>query len=115
MQPAHVKSKEYSYQHGSKEKLGILLVNLGSPQAPTASAVRRYLAEFLWDPRVVEFPRLPWWLVLHGIILRLRPRRSARAYKKIWSLDGSPLVATSKLQAQAIEKKYRTGFAAMYW
>jgi ferrochelatase len=105
-----VKTKEYTYQHGSKEKLGILLVNLGSPDAPTPSAVRRYLAEFLWDPRVVEFPRLPWWLILHGIILRLRPRRSARAYKKVWGLDGSPLIATSKLQAQAIEKKIQERF-----
>lgn len=105
-----VKTKEYTYQHGSKEKLGILLVNLGSPDAPTASAVRRYLAEFLWDPRVVEFPRLPWWLILHGIILRLRPRRSARAYKKVWGMDGSPLIATSKLQAQAIEKKIQERF-----
>ena len=105
-----VKTKEYTYQHGSKEKLGILMVNLGSPDAPTPSAVRRYLAEFLWDPRVVEFPRLPWWLILHGIILRLRPRRSARAYKKVWSMEGSPLIATSKLQAQAIEKKIQERF-----
>ncbi len=105
-----MKKQEYVYQHGSKEKLGILLVNLGSPDAPTASAVRRYLAEFLWDPRVVEFPRLLWWLVLHGIILRLRPRRSAHAYKKVWSMEGSPLVATSKLQAQAIEKKIQERF-----
>jgi ferrochelatase len=105
-----VKTKEYTYQHGSKEKLGILLVNLGSPDAPTPSAVRRYLAEFLWDPRVVEFPRLPWWLILHGIILRLRPRRSARAYKKVWGMDGSPLIATAKLQAQAIEKKIQERF-----
>lgn len=105
-----VKNKEYSFQHGAKEKLGILLVNLGSPDAPTASAVRRYLAEFLWDPRVVEFPRLPWWLILHGIILRIRPRRSARAYQKVWSMDGSPLIATSKLQAQAIEKTIQERF-----
>jgi ferrochelatase len=105
-----VKTKQYNYQHGSKEKLGILMVNLGSPDAPTPSAVRHYLAEFLWDPRVVEFPRLPWWLILHGIILRLRPRRSARAYKKVWSMEGSPLIATSKLQAQAIEKKIQERF-----
>ena len=105
-----MKNQDFSYQHGSKEKLGILLVNLGSPDEPTTSAVRRYLAEFLWDPRVVEAPRLLWWLVLHGIILRLRPKRSARAYKRVWSLDGSPLIATSKLQAQAIEKKIQERF-----
>ncbi|UCB55267.1 MAG: ferrochelatase [Thiotrichales bacterium] len=104
------KNSEYVYQHGSKEKLGILLVNLGSPDAPTPSAVRRYLAEFLWDPRVVEVPRLLWWLILHGVILRIRPRRSAKAYKKVWSLEGSPLIATSKLQAQAIEKKIQDRF-----
>ncbi len=105
-----MKQNSYTYQHGSKEKLGILLVNLGSPDAPTASAVRRYLAEFLSDPRVVEFPRLPWWLILHGIILRIRPRRSARAYKKIWGLDGSPLIAICKRQAQAVEKKIQERF-----
>ncbi len=105
-----VKQKSYSYQHGSKEKLGILLVNLGSPDAPTPSAVRRYLAEFLWDPRVIEFPRMMWWLVLHGIILRLRPRMAAKAYKKVWGTDGSPLIAISKRQAQAIEKKIQDKF-----
>lgn len=105
-----MKDSEYSYQHGSKEKLGILLVNLGSPEAPTPSAVRRYLAEFLWDHRVVDLPRPLWWLILHGIILRVRPRRSAKAYKKVWSIDGSPLIATSKLQAQAIEKKIQKKF-----
>jgi ferrochelatase len=106
-----VKDSDYTYQHGSQEKLGILLVNLGSPDAPTPSALRRYLAEFLWDSRVVEAPRWLWWLVLHGIILRFRPRRSARAYKKVWTDQGSPLVAISRLQTQAIElalqKKFR--------
>jgi ferrochelatase len=80
--------------------LGVLLVNLGTPDAPTPRAVRRYLAEFLWDRRVVELPRLPWWLVLHGIILRLRPARSARLYRRIWTPEGSPLlVITRKLAA----------------
>ena len=72
-------TQSYSYQHGSQEKLGILLVNLGSPDAPTPSALRRYLGEFLWDPRVVEVARPIWWLVLHGIILRLRPANSRLA------------------------------------
>jgi protoporphyrin/coproporphyrin ferrochelatase len=102
--------KVESYQHGAKEKLGILLVNLGSPDKPTPSALRRYLAEFLWDPRVVEAPRWLWWLALHGIILRLRPRRSARAYARVWSDQGSPLIATSKLQARAIEKQLQKRF-----
>ncbi len=102
--------KAEHYQHGSKEKLGILLVNLGSPDQPTTSAVRRYLAEFLWDPRVVEFPRLPWWLVLHGIILRLRPARTARKYAKVWSDQGSPLVATTLLQTRAVELQLHKRF-----
>ncbi len=102
--------KAEHYQHGSKEKLGILLVNLGSPEKPTASALRRYLGEFLWDPRVVELSRPLWWLILHGVILRIRPRRSARAYAKVWTDQGSPLVATSKLQTRAIEQHLHKRF-----
>ena len=68
----------------------ILLLNLGTPDAPTAPAVKRYLAEFLGDPRVVELPRLLWLPILHGIILRTRPFRSARKYRKIWTERGSP-------------------------
>ncbi|MCP4043743.1 MAG: ferrochelatase [Gammaproteobacteria bacterium] len=84
--------------------MGVLLANLGSPAAPTAAAVRRYLAEFLWDPRVVETPRWLWWLVLHGVILRTRPRRSARLYQRIWTEQGSPLLDFSRRQALALEK-----------
>lgn len=105
-----MKYSKYPHQHGAQEKLGILLVNLGSPAAPTASALRRYLGEFLWDPRVVEKPRWLWWLVLHGIILRIRPRRSARSYKKVWTDQGSPLIAISRLQTQAIEKALQKKF-----
>ena len=93
-----------TYQHGSAEKLGILLVNLGSPDAPKAPEVRRYLAEFLWDHRVVDTPRWLWWPILHGIILRLRPAHAAKAYQKIWTDQGSPLVATTRLQMYAIDK-----------
>ena len=84
-----------SYEHGLAEALGIVLVNLGTPDAPTPPAVRRYLAEFLRDPRVVEISRPLWWLMLHGVILRVRPARSARAYRKIWTDDGSPLLTHS--------------------
>ncbi len=70
---------------------GILLVNLGTPEAPTPTALRRYLGEFLWDPRVVEIPRPIWWLILHLFVLSIRPRRSAKAYRKIWTERGSPL------------------------
>ena len=69
----------------------VLLVNLGTPTAPTASAVRPYLAEFLGDPRVIDYPRWLWWLILHGVILRVRPKRSAHAYARIWDERGSPL------------------------
>jgi len=101
---------DYNYQHGSKEKLGILLVNLGSPDAPTPAALRRYLAEFLWDPRVVETPRWLWWFALHGVILRLRPRKAAKSYKKVWTDQGSPLVAISRLQTQAVEQTLQKKF-----
>lgn len=72
-------------------KKGVLIVNLGSPSAPTISAVRRYLKEFLWDPRVVNLPRFIWWIILHFLVLPFRPRKSLRAYKKIWQKQGSPL------------------------
>jgi protoporphyrin/coproporphyrin ferrochelatase len=97
-----------NYVHGSKERLGILLVNLGSPDAPTEKAVRKYLAEFLWDPRVVETPRPLWWLILNGFILRTRPRHSAALYKKIWTDEGSPLISISRLQAQKVEQKLQS-------
>ena len=97
-------SGEQDYRHDSTESLGVLLVNLGSPDAPTTKAVRRYLAEFLWDPRVVEIPRLPWWLILHGVVLRLRPRRSAHAYRRVWTDEGSPLLVISRGQAHALQQ-----------
>lgn len=97
-----------NYTHGTKERLGILLVNLGSPDAPTTKAVRKYLAEFLWDPRVIEMSRPLWWLILHGFILRFRPRRSAALYRQVWTEEGSPLISISKLQAQKLEQKLQT-------
>ena len=98
---------EPGFEHDSLERLGVLLVNLGTPDAPTAGAVRRYLAEFLWDPRVVEAPRWLWWLVLHGVILRLRPRRSAAAYRQVWTDQGSPLLIHSQRQADALEAELK--------
>jgi ferrochelatase len=82
--------------------LGILMINLGTPGAPTAAAVRRYLAEFLSDPRVVAIPKLLWQIILHGIVLRVRPKRKAEDYKRIWTEDGSPLLAISKRQQAAM-------------
>ena len=83
-------------------KTGILLVALGTPEAPTASAVRRYLAEFLSDPRVIEIPRFAWWPILHGVVLRVRPRASARRYATIWTPEGSPLRVHSEKQARLL-------------
>jgi len=84
-------------------KTGILLTNLGSPSAPTPSAVRRYLAEFLWDERIVDVVRPLWWLILHGIILRTRPPKTAALYQKIWTNDGAPLVVISQKQKHALQ------------
>lgn len=84
---------------------GVLLVNLGTPDAPTAPALRRYLAEFLADGRVIEIPKIIWMLILHGIILRVRPKKSAAKYQSIWTEDGSPLLAISQRQAAAIQQQ----------
>jgi ferrochelatase len=81
----------------------ILLLNLGTPDAPTAPAVKRYLAEFLGDPRVVELPRLLWLPILHGIILRTRPAKSAAKYASIWTDEGSPLKVHTERQAQLLQ------------
>jgi ferrochelatase len=93
------------YEHGLPESLGVLLVNLGTPDDPTPAAVRRYLRQLLSDRRVVEFPRLPWLAVLHGYILRTRPAVSAKAYKKIWTQQGSPLLLHSMGIADAVQEK----------
>jgi ferrochelatase len=86
----------HDFEHGTPFRTGVLLVNLGTPSDPSVASVRRFLAEFLADPRVIEAPRLAWWLALHGFILRTRPRRSARAYRKIWTREGSPLMVESR-------------------
>ncbi|MGH7774359.1 MAG: ferrochelatase, partial [Candidatus Binatia bacterium] len=88
--------------------LGVLLINLGTPEEPTPQAVRSYLGEMLSDPRVVELPRLLWWPILHGFILRLRPRRVAPAYRSIWTDEGSPLLVVTKRQAIALETSLRS-------
>lgn len=87
--------------------LGVLLVNLGTPDEPTTPAVRRYLAEFLSDPRIVAIPRFLWMIILHGIVLRVRPKRSAKAYRSIWTDAGSPLLAISKKQRDALQTALR--------
>lgn len=94
---------EPSYTHGQAPRTAILLCNLGTPDAPTAPALRRYLAEFLGDHRVVEIPKPIWWLILHGIILRVRPAKSAAKYASIWTPDGSPLKVWTDKQAQGLQ------------
>lgn len=80
-----------------------MLVNLGTPDEPTPAAVRRYLAEFLWDKRVVDAPRWLWWLILNGIILRFRPKRVAKLYASVWQKDGSPLMHYTRSLAEKLE------------
>ncbi|MHB8745381.1 MAG: ferrochelatase [Gammaproteobacteria bacterium] len=91
------------YAHGTTACTGVLLSNLGTPDAPTPPALRRYLAEFLSDPRVIETPRWLWWPILHGVILRIRPRRAAHAYGTVWTEQGSPLLAISQRQTRALQ------------
>lgn len=94
---------EPPFTHGQPPRTAVLLCNLGTPDAPTPAAVRRYLAEFLGDPRVVEIPRLLWLLILHGIILRFRPAKSARKYQSIWTPAGSPLKVWTEKQAKLLQ------------
>jgi ferrochelatase len=94
---------EPPHTHGTATRTAILLVNLGTPDAPTASALRRYLAQFLWDQRVVEIPRAVWWLILHGVILRFRPAKSTAKYASIWTTEGSPLLVWTQRQAKLLQ------------
>jgi ferrochelatase len=91
-----------AYRHGQASSVGVLLTNLGTPDAPTPAALRRYLGEFLGDPRVVEIPRLVWWPILHGIILRTRPAKSAKKYATVWMPEGSPLAVWTERQARLL-------------
>jgi len=103
-----IKTKKYiganTFSHQEKDKIGVLITNLGTPEAPTTKAVRSYLTEFLHDPRIVEIPRLLWLLILHGFILRVRPKRSAKAYKSVWGNKGSPLMFHTQDQCTALSK-----------
>jgi ferrochelatase len=95
---------EPHYQHGEAPKTAVLLVNLGTPDEPTTPALRRYLAEFLSDPRVVEIPRLVWWPILHGIILNTRPAKSAAKYATVWMEGGSPLAVWTRRQSEGVAR-----------
>lgn len=95
------------YEHGQQDALGVLVVNLGTPEAPTTGAVRRYLRQFLSDPRVIEYPRLLWWPILNLVILAIRPPKSAHAYRQIWTDEGSPLLVHSQHIATAMQGELR--------
>jgi len=101
-----------TYQHDQHLSTGILITNLGTPDEPTPTALRRYLGEFLWDPRITEMPRWLWWLILHGIILRIRPATSAKKYASIWTENGSPLLHISQVQAEKLQTRLQEHFAA---
>ena len=101
---------ENGYIHASPECIGVLLVNLGTPDKPTPSALRRYLAEFLSDPRVVEIPRLIWLPILYGLILTRRPKKSAALYQSVWQEQGSPLMIHSLQQQAALQKEMAIRF-----
>lgn len=107
-QPSHYNgpadnAPERNVQAGAARETGVLLVNLGTPEAPTPRALRRYLAQFLGDRRVIDYPRWLWWPILYGVILRVRPRRSAHAYARIWTEAGSPLRVLSEALTAALE------------
>jgi ferrochelatase len=92
-----------NFDHDQPPRVGILLTNLGTPSAPEKRPLRAYLKEFLSDPRVVEFPRLLWWFVLNGVILNIRPARSAASYRSVWTDRGSPLLFHTQDQAEALQ------------
>lgn len=85
--------------------VGVLIVNLGTPDAPTPAAVKRYLGEFLSDPRVIEIPQIVWQPILRGIILNTRPKKSAKAYAKVWLDEGSPLAVITRRQAEGLQER----------
>lgn len=104
------RGQDKTFHERHKPTVGVLLTNLGTPAAPTAEALRPYLKEFLSDPRVIELPKWKWWPILHGIILRVRPKKSAKLYASVWTEQGSPLMSisleqTAKLNAY-FERKY---------
>lgn len=102
---------ETNFSHGQAEKIGVLVANLGTPDDCDKKSVRRYLKQFLSDPRVVEAPRWLWWLFLNVILLNTRPKRTAKAYQSIWQENGSPLFNISKKQAEKLQQTLNTSHA----
>jgi ferrochelatase len=102
------------FTHAQSDKIGVLISNLGTPEAPTKQALKPYLKQFLSDPRVVEVPKLIWWCILNLIILNFRPKRSAEAYATVWTEDGSPLLTHTKNQAEALQAKFEAHAPGKY-
>lgn len=103
-------SNQRKEDNNPTRKIGVLLTNLGSPAEPTTTAVRNYLREFLSDPRVVEIPRVIWMLILHGIVLRFRPKKSAKLYQSVWTEQGAPLLVISQAQQQKVATQIQQQF-----
>jgi protoporphyrin/coproporphyrin ferrochelatase len=103
---------EVDFRHGEIPAVGVLLTNLGTPDAPTPAALRRYLREFLSDPRVIELPRWKWWPILNLFVLTTRPRASAKLYHEVWTDEGSPLLVITRKQAAAVEGLLRERIAS---
>jgi protoporphyrin/coproporphyrin ferrochelatase len=100
------------FQHTEVPAVGVLLANLGTPDAPDSPALRRYLREFLLDPRVIEMNRFLWWTILHLFVLTTRPAKSAALYRKVWTAEGSPLLVISRRQAAALQEELRRAVGA---
>ena len=99
-----------NFDHDAPSRVGVLITNLGTPSAPEKKALKTYLKEFLSDPRVVDVPRLLWWFILNGVILNIRPRRSAAAYRTVWTEQGSPLLFHTEAQAEALRARMTQQF-----
>ena len=95
---------QQNYEHGSQKKIGVLICNLGTPDSYSVKDVRRFLKEFLSDGRVIEIPKIIWWFILYGVILTLRPKKSAKLYQSVWTENGSPLLFHSKKMVQKIKE-----------
>lgn len=98
------------HDHAGPRRVGVLLVNLGTPDAPTPRALRPYLADFLFDPRVIEIHPVKWWLIMRLFVLPFRPRRSAALYRNVWTAEGSPLLVHTRRQAEALERRLAERF-----
>jgi len=108
--PKNLFTVEPDYDHAGEQAVGVIVANLGTPEAPTAKALRPYLGQFLWDPRVVEYSRPLWWLILNGIILTFRPKKSAKLYANVWTDAGSPLLTASRAITEGIGQRFAERF-----